>query len=208
MKCILALIAAFSLWIVGARAAPVSSDKCYKVAGPSKMVVTNVVPNEDYPPTYTCFSKQHMDGQYEGLIQAPKNTTSQKFEFYACPAPSKEYPGSAKKNGTVMHHFGQLRSAEQPNMCVTIKARDNRSTVTGYHWKNGRLSLQPCKSSGDDLALQWFELRDYVNHREIWHRGQRTDSVRPRVTFGMNDGVGTLFNDPTGQTSWDGLILV
>ena len=143
---------------------------------------------------FAAFSEQHMDGKYLQLAKAPNNQTEQTFTYYKCAA-------STRENGK----GGQLRSDKHPDLCMTIKAIDNKDAINGYDYDHGHLSLRPCATSASDKLFeqQWFMGGD----GELRSEGKKdSGSQRSLAWFDDNDLV-TLFSDPTSRSP-SGLELI
>lgn len=187
MKCFATLATLAALAVAATLAAPAGSGglDCYKVRSNKRIQASAWDEhNEKQDPKFLAFSKQHMDGQYRQLAVADK--AEQRFTFYSCKPPSKDYFGNYRNAAE-----GQFRSDKHPDLCMTIKAMDNRDASKGYDYMHGHLSLQPCAKSAKDKKMerQWFYLK---NGHWLTFKGKENDNMRDLVKFDK-DHVASLY---------------
>lgn len=157
-----------ALLFAGALAAPTDKTglKCRKVGDSKKLVVDSLSDNKKVP---AGFSGKFMDGKYPQLAVTLTHEIDQKFSFYECEPPSRDFEGGSR---------GLIVSDDRPGMCLTVKGVDGRNADQGYDVNNGRVSLQPCKHAHDaDLERQWF----YLNYDQVMFSGK--DNTRGDVAL-------------------------
>lgn len=93
------------------------------------------------------------------VLRASDDAT-QEFEFYTCEAPSDKFAGAA-----LGASYGQLRSKDDKNMCVTsgtsvTKNEDGLVSITSHN--DGRVTLEKCSSDEETARRQWFSVSQGV----------------------------------------------
>ncbi|WFD00821.1 hypothetical protein MYAM1_003574 [Malassezia yamatoensis] len=125
----------------------------------------------------------HIDNKHQkqghGLLTASKDHTNQKFEFYSCGPPSGDFKQSTGKNGTDLHAYGVIRSAQNNDQCLTI-VHDSK-LVTEV---DAVMTLIPCSKNANRRENQWFEIRGDV----VDYVGKKGDT-KLQSTYELNDGV-------------------
>lgn len=144
---------------VVSHAAPVEKRgavQCKPVAQPD--ILSGWIHGE-YSTGFQMTSKPAGDGYYD--LYQDKGATS-KFQLYECEAPSEKFGTSSDKA-----YFGQLRSADRPDFCLTS---GYAVVPDGEQWdkspkfkydpdENNGITLRSCSAENDfTMRLQWFSL--------------------------------------------------
>ena len=159
--------------------------RCYKKVMGQKEVGRPYFYGNGDSKAYLEFSEEH-DGR---LARAPDGNVP-KLAFYQCVGvPGYTSPVDGYRTA------GQVRSAKNSSLCMTIGGIDNRANGRGYNRKNGYLTLLPCANTTRDelMERQWFDRFGDL----LRFRGKDHDEVRSTLHF--HDDVVYLDRDPKHQ---------
>ena len=108
------------------------------------------------------------------------DSTSHKFQFFHCQAPSDKYNG--EQGSKYPNLYGQLRSVAHPDMCATaghVLVKTGKSKSEEYPPNSdGTVTLQPCATEHNlQLRLQWFGIATEPDKLPpmLWVQGWKSD---------------------------------
>lgn len=108
------------------------------------------------------------------------DSTSHKFQFFHCQAPSDKYDG--EQGSQYPTYYGQLRSATHPDKCATsgnvLAKSDGKRSQEDSSNSDDIITLQPCATEDNSqLRLQWFGVNTEPDRLPpmLWIQGWKTD---------------------------------
>lgn len=183
-------------FVASCLAAPLANNhgQCKPVGEPTKLLSYN-------PESKTLLYFQSSDkGRHPKLLAL--NQTNEKFQFYECPPPSKDYKKSSKE-----FIYGQLHSVTHPGKCLTS---GNTLVQTGHDnaldpiFKaipndDGTIRMYDCETTDSDIMRrQWMGL-DYSSINDspggcklpnFFQEGRKEDS--PEYSLDGDDKVSSF----------------
>ena len=172
------IIAILSALTLSASAAPIaersSSFQCSPYDGGRSIKLYNVT-----QPLYDLAFDPNDKKDGHAKLKAV-DSTSHKFQFFHCQAPSDKYFSQQRQDDTeYLALFGQLRSVTHPDMCATSGHVIVESTKSEYPPNSdGTITLQPCATEDSlQLRLQWFGIDPTPESHPppLWVKGLKTD---------------------------------
>ena len=129
------------------------------------------------------------------------DSTSHKFQFFHCQAPSDKYNG--EQGSKYPNLYGQLRSVAHPDMCATaghVLVKTGKSKSEEYPPNSdGTVTLQPCATEHNlQLRLQWFGIATEPDRLPplLWVQGWKTDVSEDAFVVGDDSSVSPTTNGP------------
>ena len=139
---------------------------CEKTSGPMSLQYTEIGWGTKYS-NHTGLAKKGSDSH--AFLRIQDGASREQFEFFECKSPPEGFetsPADAK--------YGQIRSAKDHSLCLTVQGIDNRpvhdynhkakGTKREYDRKNGYLTLEACSSH--PRRQWWSDSISYVGMKK------------------------------------------
>ena len=168
---------------------------CEKTSGPMSLQYTEIGWGSKYS-NHTGLAKKGSDSH--AFLRIQDGTSHEQFEFFECKSPPEGFetsPADAK--------YGQIRSAKDHSLCLTVQGIDNRpvygyndkekGTKREYDRKNGYLTLEAC--SPHPRRQWWSDNISYVGMKKDYKRNHCSVDDDGRLLMYRNHAASMMPHD-------------
>ena len=168
---------------------------CEKTSGPMSLQYTEIGWGTKYS-NHTGLAKKGSESN--AFLRIQDESSHEQFEFFECKSPPEGFetsPADAK--------YGQIRSAKDHSLCLTVQGIDNRpvygygdkekGTKREYDRKNGYLTLEAC--SPHPRRQWWSDNISYVGMKKEYKRNHCSVDDDGRLLMYRNHAASMMPHD-------------
>ncbi|WFD17235.1 hypothetical protein MARU1_003283 [Malassezia arunalokei] len=168
---------------------------CEKTSGPMSLQYTEIGWGTKYS-NHTGLAKKGSESN--AFLRIQDESSHEQFEFFECKSPPEGFetsPADAK--------YGQIRSAKDHSLCLTVQGIDNRpvygygdkekGTKREYDRKNGYLTLEAC--SPHPRRQWWSDNISYVGMKKDYKRNHCSVDDDGRLLMYRNHAASMMPHD-------------